>query len=449
MNYIPNTYKDRTDMMQALGINSIDELFADIPEEVKLKGSLKLPSELSELQLRTHVKSLSEKNADLDELACFIGAGSYDHYIPSAVTHIIGRSEFSTAYTPYQPEISQGTLHAMFEFQSLISELTSMDVVNASLYDGATALVEAVHLCCEQSRNRRVLVSKTVHPEYRQVLVTYAKALRLELVEIDHLNGTTDLNSLQEYLSEKAACVIMQNPNFFGLIEEMQEASQIAHKKGALFVSSVYPVSLGILARPGDYDADVVVGEGQSLGIPMSFGGPYLGLFACRKEFIRRVPGRVVGMTSDRDGKTCFVLTLQTREQHIRRQRATSNICSNQALCALASTVYLSCLGSRGLKKAAELCLYKSHYLAEELSRIKGFTLKFKGSFFNEFVIEADKSINIELITKKLLDAGIVGGLLLHAWYPDLSRCLMFCVTEKRTRKEMDTLIEVLREFSI
>ncbi len=460
MTYIPNTDTDRQEMMKSIGITSIEELFNDIPSSVKIKGSLKLPGSVPEIDLIKHMQNLSSQNKNLaSDYVCFLGAGAYDHFIPSAVSYITGLSEFYTAYTPYQPEISQGILQAMFEYQSLICEITGMDVANASLYDGATAVVEAVHLAKDMTKREKVIVSKVLHPEYRAVLKTYAKAGGLEIIEINYINGKTDINQIRKFTDDKTACVIMPNPNFFGQIEDMSQISEIIHSKGGLFIAVIYPISLGLLKLPGDYGADIVVGEGQSLGIPLSFGGPYLGLFACRQSLMRRVPGRIVGMTTDKSNSQGYVLTLQTREQHIRREKATSNICSNEALCALSASVYLSCLGKDGFREVANICLQKAHYLADRIIKIKGFSLKFSKTFFNEFVISmedlndekklkiTEKLALMESINRELIKQKIIGGLPLGKFYPELADSFLFCVTEKRTKSQLDKLVEVLSNF--
>ncbi|MFH1239025.1 MAG: aminomethyl-transferring glycine dehydrogenase subunit GcvPA, partial [bacterium] len=341
MSYIPHNDKDLREMMQNIGVSSVEELFADIPAPVKIKGALKLPEALPEAELVRRMRDLSRQNKNVeDDYTCFLGAGAYDHFIPSVVGHVTGRSEFYTAYTPYQPELSQGILQAMFEYQSLICEITGLDVSNASLYDGATAVAEAANVARIATKRDKIIVSGLLHPEYRAVLKTYAEANGLRIVEVAYKEGISDIDKFRELADETTAGLIIQNPNFFGQIEDLAQFSEITRAKGALLIAVVYPISLGVLRLPGDCGADIVVGEGQSLGIPLSFGGPYLGLFACRQNLTRLMPGRVVGMTKDALGKQGYVLTLQTREQHIRREKAASNICSNEALCALAAAVY-------------------------------------------------------------------------------------------------------------
>lgn len=462
MSYLPHTDKDLQEMMQKVGISSTEELFQAIPASVRVKGALKLPDALAEMDLVSRMQDLSRQNKNLeDNYTCFLGAGAYDHFIPSVVNHVTGRSEFYTAYTPYQAELSQGILQAMFEYQSLICEITGMDVSNASLYDGATAVVEAANVAKIVTRRNKVIVSKVLHPEYRMVLETYAEANGLNITEVDYIDGSTDIEQVKKLTDEQTACLIIQNPNFFGHIEELVQFSEIAHSQGCLFIVVVYPISLGLLKLPGDCGADIVVGEGQSLGLPLSFGGPYLGIFACRQNLVRLLPGRVVGLTKDSSNRPGYVLTLQTREQHIRREKATSNICSNETLCALAAAVYLSALGKEGFRQVATICLAKAHYLADKISKIEGFNLKFKKPFFNEFVVtvedltrgkklnRAKKSNLPGTINKKLLKENILGGFPLGRFYPELENSLLFCVTEKRTRTEMDKLVKVLSSIKI
>ncbi|MDD5593948.1 MAG: aminomethyl-transferring glycine dehydrogenase subunit GcvPA [Candidatus Margulisbacteria bacterium] len=393
------------------------DLFADIPSKVRLKEKLSLPRPLSEPELLAELTDLSQKNTPGTS---FLGGGSYDHFIPSAVKHILGRSEFYTAYTPYQPEASQGTLQAIYEYQSLICELTGLEVANASMYDGATALAEAAFMACRITGRKEIVVSAAVHPNYRAVLKTYCTAADLVLKELpfDIASGLTAYN-LQ--LTTNSACVILQQPNFFGNLEKVAGLADKVHAAGALLIASINPISLGLLKPPGRYGADIVVGEGQPLGLPRSFGGPGLGLMAARQEYLRQMPGRIVGATTDLDGQRAFVLTVSTREQHIRRERATSNICSNEALCALAATVYLSLLGKNGLKKVAGLCLQKANYLKEKL----GQAVLWSTPGFNELVIKTNKKIGLDL-------AG---------YYPELAGCRLICVTELTNKSELDKLV--------
>ena len=441
--YIPNTEEDQKEMLKEIGAESIEALFCAIPQNLRLKTDLNLPSSLSEMELVNELKGLSKKNAHLDEYVSFLGAGSYDHFIPALVDHLSGRSEFYTSYTPYQAEASQGMLQATYEYQSLICQLFQMDICNASLYEGATALTEAAILAHKVNHRKKVLVVKSVHPESRQVLTTYIeKTLGLSVIEIDYQNGVTDLTKLKEKISKDTSCVIVQNPNFFGCLEKVKKIEEITHQAGSLYIVSVDPISLGLLVPPGEYNADMAVGEGQALGNELNFGGPYLGIFTCKKKFLRKIPGRIVGETTDKEGKRGFVLTLQTREQHIRRERATSNICTNQALNALRAAIYLSALGEKGLAKVAELCLQKSHYAARRICQIPGFEPTFTTPFFKEFVVRCP--IPTDKINKLLWDNKILGGFELSRLYPQLENSLLFCVTEKRTRGDIDRLIRLL-----
>jgi glycine dehydrogenase subunit 1 len=436
MPYIPNTDKNREEMLKRIGVKSFEELIADIPEEIRRKAELKLPTALSEMEAVKELKTMAGQNQPASGAISFLGGGAYDHYIPAAIDHILLRSEFYTAYTPYQAEVSQGTLQAIWEFQSLICNLTGMDAANASMYDGATALAEAGILACNHTKKKQLIISKSVHPNYRQLLKTYAQGAGIEIVEIGYSNGVTDIGALKQAVGDKTAGVLVQHPNFFGCLEPVEEIGDIAHGSKALFVVSVDPISLGVLKPPADYGADIVTGEGQPLGMPTSLGGPYLGLFAIKKDYMRLMPGRLVGLTTDVKGREGAVLTLQAREQHIRREKATSNICSNEALCALAATVYLSLMGQSGLKQVAELCLQKSHYLAEKLRPA------FAAPFFKEFVVKFDG--NVPELLKKLEKDGIMGGTDLEKLYPELKGHLLIAVTEKRTRAELDLLVSNL-----
>jgi len=441
--YIPNTEEDQKEMLKEIGAESIEALFCAIPQNLRLKTDLNLPSSLSEMELVKKMRELSEKNAHLDEYVSFLGAGSYDHFIPALVDHLSGRSEFYTSYTPYQAEASQGILQATYEYQSLICQLFQMDVCNASLYEGATALAEAVILAHKINHRKKVLVVKSVHPESRQVLTTYIeKTLGLSVIEIDYQNGVTDLTKLEEKISKDTSCVIVQNPNFFGCLEKVKKIEEITHQAGSLYIVSVDPISLGLLIAPGEYKADIAVGEGQVLGNELNFGGPYLGIFTCKREFLRKIPGRIVGETTDKEGRRGFVLTLQTREQHIRRERATSNICTNQALNALRSAIYLSTLGEKGLAKVAEFCLQKAHYAARRIYQIPGFEPTFTSPFFKEFAVRCPIPPN--KINKLLWDNKILGGFELRRLYPQLENSLLFCVTERRTKGDIDRLIRLL-----
>lgn len=445
MPYIPNTPDDRQAMLEAIGVGSIEELFASVPAELRLDRPLNLPAPLGELALSAHLAALAAKNMPAGQVPCFLGAGSYDHFIPALVDFVAARSEFYTAYTPYQPEASQGTLQALFEYQTLIAQLTGMDVSNASIYDAGSAAAEAVLMAMAATRReQRVVTTASVHPEYRQVLATYLANLDVELVTVGTPGGTVSSEELAAAVDSRTACVFLQHPNFFGCLEEMEAVAEIAHRAGALLVVAVDPISLGILKRPGQYGADIVVAEGQSLGNPMAFGGPYLGILACREQFVRRMPGRLAGQTVDRRGNRCWVLTLQTREQHIRREKATSNICTNQGLLALRAAVYLATMGPQGMKSLAELCLQKSHYAAQQLTAGGSLRRAFDRPTFKEFVIRAgDGRIHdrVEAARQK----GILAGVPLDRWYPELADCLLVAVTEKRTKTEIDQLAAILR----
>jgi len=444
MDYISNTPKDEEIMLRRIGLRSMEELSKPIPEDLRLK-QLRLPSGLSEVELKNLLFEKAKKNINTLVSPSYLGAGAYDHFIPSVVEHMTGRGEFYSAYTPYQAEASQGMLQAIFEYQTMIAELTGMDAANASLYDGASSAAEAALMALNiQEGRKKILVSSTVHPAYRRVLKTYLQAQPVELLEVpyDPTEGRMDLEKLDEVLSEEVACCLVQNPNFFGGIEEMHQIGEKLHAKGILFVSIVYPISLGLLSPPGEYEADIACGEGQSLGNRLLFGGPYLGFFATKKEYLRKMPGRLVGQTKDAQGKRGYVLTLQTREQHIRREKATSNICTNEGLCALTAAVYLATVGKTGIQEIAEQNLQKAHYLANRISRMADFNLKFKSPFFNEFIIETPKGIS--LLERKLAEHGILGPLSLKPFYPELENCLLFCVTEIKTKEMLDEFAKVL-----
>ncbi len=439
--YLPLTDEDRRAMLQALGFQSIDELFARIiPEEARFQGTLDLPPALSELEVRKVVESLARQNRA--DLTLFIGGGVYDHYIPAAVKHIVSRSEFYTAYTPYQAEVSQGTLQAMYEFQSAICDLTGMEVANSSMYDGASALAEAALMALRiQKKRNRILYSEDLNPRYRQVLHTYTRRQDLEIVEVptDPRTGQMDLNFVEDALDDRTAALLFQHPNYFGILEEPFRLRELTERVGALLVVAFDPISLGILEPPGAYGADIAVGEGQPLGLPLGFGGPYLGLFAAREKYLRQMPGRIAGATVDAEGKRGYVMALQTREQHIRREKATSNICTNQMLCALTALVYLSLMGKEGLREVAEQSAQKAHYLADQLTRIPGVRLAFEGPFFREFVLELEGKTARE-VRDALLADGILFG------HPVAKHRLLVAVTEKRTRQEMDRVVQRLRE---
>lgn len=441
--YIPNTKSDEEKMLQAIGLESSEQLFEYIPEELRLNRKMDLGAPLSEYELTKYMSELSNKNKSLKDLVCFLGAGAYDHYVPALIDHLRLRSEFYTAYTPYQPEISQGTLQAIFEYQTLICNLTGMDVANSSMYDGGSALAEAAMMSVNITKNKKILISKTVHPESIKILKTYAKFRDIEVVEIDHADGVTNIEELKRLVDNNTASVIVQNPNFFGIIEDLSEIEKVTHSaKKAKLVVSVDPISLGILKAPGEIGADIVVGEGQSLGIGLSFGGPYLGFMAVKRNIMRKLPGRIVGKTVDVDGKTGYVLTLQAREQHIRRDKATSNICSDKSLNALAAAIYLSTLGKQGIREVALQCAQKAHYAFNEIIKSGKYKPAFNKPFFKEFVIESD--IDNKVIIEELMEKGILGGYDLSKDFLQCDNKTLYCVTEKRTKQEIDKLAEIL-----
>lgn len=442
--YIPHTAEDRQKMMDFLGISHTDELFADIPDAVRMQRPLNLMPAMSEVTLNRHMQRLANENLDLNHVVSFLGAGSYEHYQPSAVDAIISRSEFYTSYTPYQPEISQGMLQAIFEYQTMVAELTGMDLANASMFDGPTALAEAGIVCCTQTRRNTLLVARSMHPEYRSVLQTYAHGQAIEVVEIGTDDGRLDLAALVSHCGADTAGVLVQYPNFFGVVEDLERIAEIAHAAGALFVVNAYPIALGLLKSPGELGADIVVAEGQSLGSAMSYGGPYLGIMAAKKDLMRRLPGRIVGETTDHDGRRGFVLTLQAREQHIRREKASSNICSNQALNALAATVFLSYMGKQGMHELALQNYHKAHYLAAQIESIDGAQILFQAPYFNEFVVRLNKPVTD--VQSKLLERGYLFGLDIAHFYPELTGAVLVNVTEMRTRDEMDALVSDLKE---
>ena len=438
MAYLYNTPQDQAAMLEAIGISSIDELFESIPESLRLRRELDIPPAMGELELTAHMKDLASRNTAATQNISFLGGGSYDHFVPAVVDYVGSRSEFYTSYTPYQAEVSQGNLQAMFEYQTMICELTGMDVSNQSLYDGGSATAEAVLMSINVTRREgRVVTVGSVHPEYRQTLTTYLTNLDTELVTIDTPTGTCDLEQLAQAVNDETACVLVQHPNFFGALEEMEEIAKIAHDAGALLVVAFDPISLGLLKRLGDYGADIVVAEGQSLGTPMQYGGPYLGIMACREKFVRRMPGRIAGQTVDRRGKRCWVLTLQTREQHIRRSKATSNICTNQGLFALRASVYLSAMGPQGMREVAELCVQKANYAKQRLTALDRLEPAFDHPVFKEFVLR-DSQNDVEGLVQTALKENIFAGIPLGRWYPELEDCLLVAVTERRTRSEID-----------
>ena len=434
--YIANTVDEQREMLRVIGAGSIDELLVKIPAKARLSRPLNLAPALAETELIRHMKALADRNADADSHVCFMGAGAYDHYVPSPINHLISRGEFFTAYTPYQPEASQGTLRTIYEYQTMIAELTGMDVANASIYDGASSLAEAALMAHAVTDRSEVVLSRGVHPLYRRVTASYCEGPGIKLRDAGAPEGVTELAAAKKFVGPKTAALAVQTPNFWGCLEDIAAAAEIAHAAGALLIVVADPVNLGVLEAPGKLGADIVIGEGQGLGVPVSFGGPNLGVFAAKKELVRRMPGRLVGATVDRDGARGFVLTLQTREQHIRRAKATSNICTNVALCALMATIYLATLGRRGLVRVGELSAAKAHYAAAELTKVPGVSLRFGAPFFKEFTLRLPKSP--ERIAAKLARQGILAGVPLKAFDRGLADCLLVAVTEKRTKAEID-----------
>ncbi|GLI85620.1 putative glycine dehydrogenase (decarboxylating) subunit 1 [Rossellomorea marisflavi] len=442
--YLPMTDQDQREMLDSIGVDTVDALFEDIPEEVRFKGDYDIKKAKSETELVKELTALAAKNADLRSHASFLGAGVYDHYMPIIVDHVLSRSEFYTAYTPYQPEISQGELQAIFEFQTMICELTGMDVANSSMYDGGTSLAEAAMLSAGQTRRKKVLVSSAVHPESKDVLRSYAKGQYIDVVEIPHKDGVTDLEGLENLIGDDVAAVIVQYPNFFGRIEDLQAIEAITHGSKAMFVVSSNPLALGALTPPGKFGADIVIGDAQPFGIPSAFGGPHCGYFAVSKKLMRKVPGRLVGQTVDEDGVRGFVLTLQAREQHIRRDKATSNICSNQALNALAASVAMTALGKQGVKEMAIQNIQKAHY-AKNAMKSAGLELAFEGPSFNEFVVKLKapvRDLNLHLIQK-----GMIGGYDLGLTDETLANHMLVAVTELRSKEEIDAFAKELGDY--
>ncbi|QMT19609.1 aminomethyl-transferring glycine dehydrogenase subunit GcvPA [Bacillus velezensis] len=436
--YLPATEQDKKEMLKAIGAETIDELFADIPENVRFQKDYRIKQAKSETELTRELTKLAAKNKDAVTYASFLGAGVYDHYQPVIVDHVISRSEFYTAYTPYQPEISQGELQAIFEFQTMICELTGMDIANSSMYDGGTALAEAAMLASGHTKKKKIVISAAVHPESRDVLKTYAKGQYIEVVEVPAKNGVTDLEALENAVCDETAAVIVQYPNFFGQIEPLKDIEPLAHKGNSQLIVSSNPLALGILTPPGAYGADIVVGDAQPFGIPAAFGGPHCGYFAVTKKLMRKVPGRLVGQTEDENGRRGFVLTLQAREQHIRRDKATSNICSNQALNALAASVAMTALGKNGVKDMARQNILKADYARRQAEKA-GLHVAFDGPIFNEFAVRLN--LPVKEANRRLLQDGIIGGYDLGLAYPELNQHMLIAVTELRTKEEIDSLI--------
>jgi len=444
MSYYPHTDTDRAEMLAAIGVKGIEDLFADVPARHRFP-KLNIPDPLSELETIVEMRDLSDGNAHALRSPIFLGAGAYHHFSPSIVNHLILRGEFLTAYTPYQPEVSQGTLQVIYEWQSMICALTGMEAANASHYDGATSMAEAVIMAYHQHREKRrqVILSPAIHPHYRAVIRTYMQGMGLTIVGDDPQNDLADLVKL---LDQDTAILIVQSPNFFGQIEKLDGLAAQVHAAGAWLCVSADPVSLGLLKPPGAYGADIVVGDGQSLGLPLSYGGPYVGFFATKKDYVRKMAGRLVGETHDKKGQRGFVLTLATREQHIKRDKATSNICTNQGLMAVAATIYLATLGKHGLRRVAELCWHKSHFAAQRIAEIPGYSVDTRKPFFNEFVVKCPKPV--KTINAFLLDErGILGGYDLGQDYPHLKDHMLVCVTEMNTREQINDLVEALKEL--
>ena len=434
--YFPHTQEDLDVMLKKVGVGSLDELFSEIPESIRFKGDYDPPSAMSEMEIRHFFEQLGKKN---EQLTVFAGAGVYDHYTPSIVPNIIQRSEFLTSYTPYQAEISQGTLHYIFEYQSMMAELTGMDISNASMYDGSTATAEAVLMAVANAKKaNKVLVSGTIDPKVLRVIRTYAHFQNIEIELIAEKNGVTDKADMEQKIAAGGvAGVVVQQPNYYGIVEDYSGFADTCHDNKALFVMNSIAADLALLKTPREWGADIAVGDGQSLGIPMSFGGPYVGYMCCTEKLMRKMPGRIVGATQDNRGQRAFVLTLQAREQHIRRQKATSNICSNQSLMALFVTIYMSIMGKEGLKEAASLSYSAAHYLCEELVKTGKFTLAYEQPFFNEFCVRYNG--NVDALQKHLADNGILGGVKVA------DDIIMFAVTEKRTKEEIDQLVELVK----
>jgi glycine dehydrogenase subunit 1 len=446
VSYLLNTPADQKAMLDRIGVASVEDLFANIPAGLRLQRPLAVPPAMGEMELQRHIELLAGRNQSAVDAVCFLGGGAYDHFIPSVVDTVASRSEYYTAYTPYQAEASQGTLQVIFEYQTLMCQLTGLEVANASLYEGGSSVTEAVLMALGiTQRTGDVLVAESVHPDYRQTLATYLANLDCRLRTLPTPDGFLNPDDVAKAVSDTTVAVIAQSPNFFGHLEEMAAIGAAARKVGAVFIAAFDPISVGVLKRPGDYGADIAVAEGQGLGVPLSYGGPYLGILACRgePEYLRKIPGRLVGQTTDRTGKRCWVLTLQTREQHIRREKATSNICTNQGLLALRAAVYLTALGPHGLRETADLCIRKAHYAAQQLTQIPGVGLRFRLPFVKEFTVQVPG--DVPAVLAQLRQAGYHAGLPLGRWYPALANCISVAVTEKRTQAEIDGLAAALR----
>ncbi|MCC6728237.1 MAG: aminomethyl-transferring glycine dehydrogenase subunit GcvPA [Chthonomonadales bacterium] len=441
MTYVPHTPADRVAMLEAIGARSIADLFGSIPAEARMDGALDLPDSLDEAALLRHLTRMAGRNDDLDRYACFLGAGVYDHFGPSVVDALASRGEFLTAYTPYQPEMSQGMLQAIYEYQSLVCRLTGMELANASMYDGATALAEAALMAVDVTGRDTVVASSAIHPHYRRVVRTYIRTSGFQYREAPHRDGALDTAALGSVLDGGTACLLTQYPSFFGCVHDLAAAQSAAAAAGALSVVCADPVALGLLKPPGEFGVDVVVGEGQALGCPMAFGGPLLGFFACKLAYQRRFPGRIVGATRDLAGRRAYTMTLRTREQDIRRERATSNICTNEALLALAATIYLCAVGRNGLREVADRCVQKAHYAADRLCALPGVSLAFERPFFKEFALRLPPGTQVAALNRRLRESGVIGGYDLGLAYPELAGHALLCVTENRTREEIDRMV--------
>jgi len=445
MRYIPHTEEDVRQMLAAIGVTSVADLFVEVPTEVRLDRPLDLPAPLSESELLRTLQDMAAQNATATSHLSFLGGGSYNHFIPSVIDQLISRSEFYTAYTPYQPEISQGTLQAIFEYQTLICQLTGMEVSNASMYDGASACAESVLMAARATRRKQVLLAESLHPEYRETVATYCRYLGMELQTIPTgADGRIDTAAATAALGKESAALVVGYPNFFGVIEDLAPLAEAAHAVGALLVTAVQePVALGLLKSPGECGADIVIGEGQSFGMPVSFGGPGVGFFAAREKLVRSMPGRLIGATRDKEGKRGFVLTLATREQHIRREKATSNICSNQGMCALMASMYLCLLGKNGIREVAQQNVAKAAYAREQIAALPGFRIPYTAPMFNEFVVECDKPA--AQLLQKLEAQKILGGIALIRFFPQQQNRFLVCVTEQHRRADIDALVTALK----
>lgn len=445
MPFIPVTDDNRKAMLETIGVSQFEDLLNNIPKEALFEGDLDIPAPLSEWEVTKRLRKLAGDNKHAGTHLCFLGGGAYDHFVPAAIDHILLRPEFYTAYTPYQPEVAQGNLQVIYEYQTMIANLTEMDVSNASMYDGATALAEAALLVHAQTRRPDILIAKSVHPYYRRVVDTYCHRSGINVVEIDLDGGMMSIEALKARINDQTAGVLVQHPNFFGNLEEVEAIEAIVHEAGALYVVSVDPISLGVLKAPGSYNADVATGEGQGLGNSLNFGGPYLGLFTVKQKLVRRMPGRLAGVTVDKKGQRGFVLTLQTREQHIRRDKASSSICTNQQLCALASTVYMALMGKQGIPAVAQYAMQKAHYLAEKLTALDGVDMLFDRPFFKEFAIKT--SVDTQTVIDKMREKKIFAGVNLTRFDYGLDNGLMIAVTEKRSKEEMDMYVEAMQSI--